>query len=417
MGIPLSAIARDMKAADLHNGIRRAVQGISQPTRQCARCRQAPVARVQLQQYSLPIRSFASSSRQRAEDEPSRTTKDEARLADVNAGADVTTSGGLENAPSFTAAPEIDLGSDLLEDSTSNIASEERAGVPSPKVTESLESQRKRHSAPSLRRPQQSRYALVASAEREESLLSKLRVVPASPSYFTSRPNFTDHYLDISALYRRHQLLPREGRAETRITWLSLPEYKSLIGDEPVAAGRYRELIKMCGQLSRINSHLMPDEVTSAIARFMKEEQPHVRLVKKNEVDAHGRAYGLGKRKSATARAWIVRAKEGQSNVLVNGKSLSQYFTRITQRESAIYALAVTERVGNYNVWGVVEGGGNTGQAEALTLAVAKALCVYEPNLKMRLKSAGCLTRDRRKVERKKPGHLKARKKPAWVKR
>ena len=420
-----------MKAADLHNGLRRAVQGLQQPSRQCARCRQAPVARYQ--QYSLPIRSFTSSSLRRAEDEPSRITKDEARLADANAGADATTSGGLENAPSFTAAPEIDLESDLpLE---SNIASEERAGVPAPKVTESLES-RRRSPQPPPRQQQYSRYALIRSKDQETNLLDRLRVVPASPSYFTSRPNFTDHYLEISALYRRHQLLPSGGRSETKITWLSLQEYKSLIGDEPVAAGRYRELIKMCGKLSSINPHLMPDEVTSAIARFMKEEQPRVMLVKKSVVDEHGRAYGLGRRKSATARAWIVRAKPGQSNVFINGKSLSQYFSRITQRESAIYALTVTERVGDYNVWGVVEGGGNTGQAEALTLAVAKALCVYEPQLKMRLKSgkscvskpffllmmliihaAGCLTRDRRKVERKKPGHLKARKKPAWVKR
>jgi small subunit ribosomal protein S9 len=217
--------------------------------------------------------------------------------------------------------------------------------------------------------------------------MSRLRVVPASPSYFTSRPNFTDHYLDISALYRRHQLLPSGGRSETKVTWLSLPEYKALIGDEPVAAGRYRELISMCQKLSNINPHLLPDEVAAAIARFMKEEQPRVKYTRQNVVDEHGRAYGLGRRKAATARAWIVRANNGDSNVLINGKSLSQYFSRITQRESAIYALAVTERVGDYNVWGVVEGGGTTGQAEALTLAVAKALCVYEPDLTMRLKS------------------------------
>jgi small subunit ribosomal protein S9 len=166
-----------------------------------------------------------------------------------------------------------------------------------------------------------------------------------------------------------------------------LPEYKALIGDEPVAAGRYRELIKMCQQLSRINVHLLPETVTGAIARFMKEEQPRVSYKKSSVVDEQGRAYGLGRRKSATARAWIARAQKGQSNVLINGKSLTQYFSRITQRESAIYALAVTERVGDYNVFGIVEGGGNTGQAEALTLAVAKALCVYEPNLAMRLKS------------------------------
>jgi small subunit ribosomal protein S9 len=188
-------------------------------------------------------------------------------------------------------------------------------------------------------------------------------------------------------------LLPTGGRSETKIKWLSLPEYKAVIGDEPVAAGRFRELITMCGRLSSINPHLMPDEVNVALQRFMKEEQPVVKYMKKHVVDDVGRAYGLGRRKSATARAWIVK---GEGDMLVNGKSLSQYFSRIHQRESAIYALSVTERVGNYNVFGVVQGGGNTGQAEALTLAVAKALLVYEPSLKERLRFGKSLDTYRR---------------------
>lgn len=370
------AIAVDMKAADLHNGIRRAAQSIQQSNRPCTNCsRRAPIA--PRWQHSLAVRTFTSSSIRRAEDEPSRTSRLEDSIEESDLGKDDTAIAPQSTTPSFRAAPEMDLGDDLVQDGASVLqASTERAGAPvHPRRTTDA------------RPPQRlSRDRNLRSASNP----SNLRVVPASPSYFTSRPNFTDHYLEISALYRRHQLLPRDTRSETKITWLALPEYKALIGDEPVAAGRYRELIKMCQQLSRINVHLLPETVTGAIARFMKEEQPRVSFKKASVVDEQGRAYGLGRRKSATARAWIARAKGGQSAVLINGKSLTQYFSRITQRESAIYALAVTERVGDYNVFGIVEGGGNTGQAEALTLAVAKALCVYEPNLTMRLKSGTC---------------------------
>jgi small subunit ribosomal protein S9 len=98
-----------------------------------------------------------------------------------------------------------------------------------------------------------------------------------------------------------------------------------------------------------------------------------------------------------------------------------------------MWALKCTHRLDKYNVWATVAGGGTTGQAEALALAVAKAVCVHEPALKTSLRNgtssrpttsqpanpapAGCIARDPRAVERKKPGHLKARKKPAWVKR
>jgi len=131
-------------------------------------------------------------------------------------------------------------------------------------------------------------------------------------------------------------------------------------------------------------------------------------------VDEDGRAYAYGRRKSSRAQVWLV---EGEGEVLVNGKSLVDVFSRIHDRESALWALKSTARLDKYNVWIKVHGGGTTGQAEAITLAVGKALMVHEPALKPALRRAGCVTRDPRRVERKKPGKLKARKMPAWVKR
>ncbi|OAA71594.1 37S ribosomal protein S9 [Cordyceps fumosorosea ARSEF 2679] len=114
------------------------------------------------------------------------------------------------------------------------------------------------------------------------------------------------------------------------------------------------------------------------------------------------------------ARAFVV---EGTGEVLVNGKTLGEAFGRVHDRESAIWALLATGRLDKYNVWALVEGGGTTGQAEAMTMAVAKGLLAHEPALKPALRKAGCITRDPRKVERKLHGHVKARKSPAWVKR
>ncbi|KIV99726.1 uncharacterized protein PV09_08656 [Verruconis gallopava] len=400
-----------MKAIDLRNGIRRAIHTVYQPSStQCPRRRPATVARFHA---SLPVRTFSSSNTRRASEQAPKQTTSNARISEIESGIDVSTNPGLEDTTPFRAAPEINL--DGLEDfeaspqTISTLSAAESREVSAAKDVDSPGKRAEQSFYPSSSptSPDTRQRAGGVSA-------NSLRVVPASPSYFTARPNFTDHYLSITSLYRRHQLLPTTNRSETKITWLTLPEYRELIGNEPVAPGRFRDLIRMCGRLAAINPHLMPDEVHTVLQSFMKEEQPIVRFSKKAVVDECGRAYGLGRRKAATARAWIVR---GKGEVLVNGKSLSQYFSRLHQRESALYALSVTDRVGDYNVFAIVEGGGTTGQAEALTLAVAKALIVYEPALKMRLKSAGCLTRDRRRVERKKPGHLKARKKPAWVKR
>lgn len=102
---------------------------------------------------------------------------------------------------------------------------------------------------------------------------------------------------------------------------------------------------------------------------------------------------------------------------MINGKSIVQAFPRLHDRESAIWPLKVSQRIDKYNVFALVAGGGVTGQAEAVTLGLARALLVHEPALKPVLRRAGCVTRDPRAVERKKPGRLKARKKPTWVKR
>lgn len=158
----------------------------------------------------------------------------------------------------------------------------------------------------------------------------------------------------------------------------------------------------------------MPAPLKEAMEIYKRDIDPYAVTKRPNIIDADGRAYGVGRRKSSSAKVYLV---QGEGEVLVNGKSINSAFGRIHDRESALWALKATGRMDKYNVWALVSGGGSTGQAEAITLGAAKALMVFEPALKPALRRAGCVTRDPRRVERKKPGHVKARKMPAWVKR
>ncbi|KAK1971334.1 ribosomal protein S9/S16 [Colletotrichum eremochloae] len=240
------------------------------------------------------------------------------------------------------------------------------------------------------------------------------RPLPVSPSYFSREPGFNDAYIKLSTLLQRYQHLPTAPpELVPRQVWKTLTIYRQTSG-EPVKALPYSQALAMVKRLHSIFPSMMPGEVKKALQEFKRDIDPFRNMEKPASLDKFGRALGVGRRKTSSARAWVV---EGTGEVLVNGKPLNNMFGRIHDRESAIWALRSTGRTDKYNVWALVEGGGVTGQAEALTLAVAKAILAHEPALRPILRKAGCITRDARTVERKKHGHVKARKMPAWVKR
>ncbi|KAL6819392.1 ribosomal protein S5 domain 2-type protein [Trichoderma sp. SZMC 28015] len=240
------------------------------------------------------------------------------------------------------------------------------------------------------------------------------RVVPATPSYFSREPQFNDLYIGISKLLTKYNHLPTVPPSEApQMPWTKLEEMRAQMG-EPIKSSHYAKVMRVAKRLNLIEPSLRPQEVKVALTEFTRDINPFLNMPNPITIDKFGRAVGVGKRKESTARAFVV---EGTGEVLVNGKTLSEAFGRVHDRESAVWALTATERLDKYNVWVLVEGGGTTGQAEAITLAVAKALVAHEPALKTALRRAGCITRDPRTVERKKHGHVKARKMPAWVKR
>lgn len=121
-----------------------------------------------------------------------------------------------------------------------------------------------------------------------------------------------------------------------------------------------------------------------------------------------------GRRKTAVARIYV---KDGNGEILINNKSYDNYFTTLVNQFKVIQPLQLTESVGKYSIKINVDGGGVTGQAEAIRLAISKSLCEINPEHRIILKPFGLLTRDNRMVERKKPGQKKARKRFQFSKR
>ena len=122
----------------------------------------------------------------------------------------------------------------------------------------------------------------------------------------------------------------------------------------------------------------------------------------------------IGRRKTAIAR---VRLSKGTGKMTVNGKAPKEYFTLQRLVASAIAPLRDLQIIDGYDVSAHVSGGGIHAQAEAIRLGLARAIIEKTPEWKPRLRASGFLTRDSRMVERKKPGLLKARRRPQWAKR
>ncbi len=121
-----------------------------------------------------------------------------------------------------------------------------------------------------------------------------------------------------------------------------------------------------------------------------------------------------GRRKDAVAR---VRMRPGTGTVVVNGRPMEQYLTILTHRVIATEPLRLTQTADVYDIDATIDGGGVSGQAGALRLALARALVELDPETRPTLKKAGLLTRDAREKERKKYGLKKARKAPQYSKR
>ena len=117
--------------------------------------------------------------------------------------------------------------------------------------------------------------------------------------------------------------------------------------------------------------------------------------------------YATGRRKTSSARVYL---KKGKGNISVNDRKLDEYFGRKVAQMLVLQPLELVELVDKLDLDIKVKGGGSFGQAGAIRHGISRALTQYDEELRPQLKKAGLLTRDSRRVERKKPGLVKARK-------
>ena len=124
--------------------------------------------------------------------------------------------------------------------------------------------------------------------------------------------------------------------------------------------------------------------------------------------------YATGRRKTSSARVYL---KKGKGNISVNDRKLDEYFGRKVAQMLVLQPLELVELVDKLDLDIKVKGGGSFGQAGAIRHGISRALTQYDEELRPQLKKAGLLTRDSRRVERKTPGLVKARKRKQFSKR
>lgn len=129
---------------------------------------------------------------------------------------------------------------------------------------------------------------------------------------------------------------------------------------------------------------------------------------------ADNQYYGTGRRKSSTARVFL---RPGNGSIVVNKRPLDEFFGRETARMIVRQPLELVEMEDKFDLYVTVTGGGISGQAGAIRHGITRALMEYDEALRPTLRKAGFVTRDARRVERKKVGLHKARKKPQFSKR
>jgi small subunit ribosomal protein S9 len=145
--------------------------------------------------------------------------------------------------------------------------------------------------------------------------------------------------------------------------------------------------------------------------KTVEKEKPKEKKVKYTE--------GIGRRKTSVARVRLYETKEEKGKIIINKKTLEEYFPVFELQKAVLFPLEITENsiLNDGKIEVLVKGGGKRGQAEAIRLGIARLINVLKPEYKTLLKSHNLLRRDPRMVERKKFGLKKARRAPQWQKR
>ena len=250
----------------------------------------------------------------------------------------------------------------------------------------------------------------------------RIKPIPDSPSFYTTRPVYHDKVLYLErAIGRAHyhlranHLLPLPTFARESLPPL-LPVWKSQIEmakdfNTNMSTGRYRKVVKLLNQLNdyhRIatvgSCHILGEKIRSITALFESDKKEAVLARgkrKKVVLDEHGRSYTIGKRKTSSARVWMIPVQVPKleptpdemlglepehtypvttTTILVNNLPINEYFALPGDRERITRPLRVAGVLGKYNIFAIVRGGGTSGQSGALAHGISKGVVAHEPD-------------------------------------
>lgn len=251
--------------------------------------------------------------------------------------------------------------------------------------------------------------------------LERMRVVPRHMAFYMSNPRHEEVVRRLNQLVQRYINLPTvDPKNYTSSKWINPAEEES--GTTRRLTGPQKRIFSdLVRRLDRIDPQLVPREVEAVLACLRADSQVSGQAVNQRKIktlDSEGRAIAVGHRKSASARVVLVQVRDDEvGQIYINGRSIEESFASFMHRQSVLYPLRVADAVGKFNIWATVQGGGISGQADAVAHGISQALVIQNPLLRPRLNRADLLKRDLRVKERKKPGLAKARKAYTWVKR
>ncbi|KAG5360579.1 37S ribosomal protein S9 [Yarrowia sp. B02] len=259
----------------------------------------------------------------------------------------------------------------------------------------------------------------MSDIQMNRKVLDHVRVAPGTALQYTGRGSHEKTMEVVNRIRRQYEFLPRNREGVAPPALVSRVTYLTMLGSgEPVSGPQHSELTKALSDLHYIDNQLKPQVVKDLLRRFSRNVASGAESGEVEALDENGRAITRGRRKTSSARVVVTKAPEGTvGEVRVNGLLLSQYFKDLQHRSEVLFPLAVVQSETKYNVFATAVGGGNSGKAGAIALGIARGVIVHNPLLRKRLSAAGCLTRDARIKERKKPGLRRARRAPTWVKR
>jgi len=304
----------------------------------------------------------------------------------------------------------------------------------------------------------------LASAQSYIPRPPRQKPAPESPNFYTARPVYYDQVASLekaiattrSSLKNLHLLpLPdfaRQSLPPLRPVWKSQVDMAKDFQDK-LTTTRYRRVTKLLNQLNDYHriaetaGHLTLASGVRNVIELFESGNKAAMLArgkrKKVVLDEYGRSYTVGKRKTSSARVWMIPIQESTeqlsadspeillgldtitprkpvvtpATVLVNNIPLNEYFPIPADRERVTRSLKVAGALGAYNIFALVRGGGTTGQSDALGHGIAKGLVAHNPEFETFFRRSKLTRRDPRMVERKKTGMPKARKRYTWVKR